>query len=580
MAVLGQGARPSGADFTAGSAHAKTTFGTATLFNSVAVSVTNPGTPLRGTVAVNATATSDEAMASVRIQRSPAGAGTWTDLCTDTVAAYSCSWTTTGVTDGLYDLRAIAVDALGYTQTSAIVANRRVDNTAPATTMTDPGTPLTGTKALAATGTDAGSGVADVELEYRTSPSGTWTTICTDTTSAYGCSWNTTAVADGLYDLRSTATDNAGNTATSIVSSRRVDNTAPAVTVVEDGTPRRGNATITAAVDDGNGSGVLSVLMEIRLVGSATWMTACVDNTAVYSCSGDTTGIPDGMYDLRATATDRAGFVSVSAIVQTRLDNTAPSAATIANPGSPLFGTRTLTGSGADAGSGVAALRFEYRLNGSTGAWATACTDTVTPFTTCNWNTTAVANGSYDLRSVAVDGAGNERASTAVTARVVDNTSPTATDVQATNGGTSGRIDTGDVITFTHSQTMLRSSIRTGWTTGTLAVTVRVIDNGAQDYLDFYDSTNTTRLGLTASASGLQLMANHVGAAGARFAATMTQSTNRLIVTLGAPTGTVNTGVVTTTPMVWTPSTAATNATGVACLSPAATESGTADADF
>ncbi len=122
MAVLGQGARPSGADFTAGSAHAKTTFGTATLFNSVAVSVTNPGTPLRGTVAVNATATSDEAMASVRIQRSPAGAGTWTDLCTDTVAAYSCSWTTTGVADGLYDLRAIAVDALGYTQTSAIVA--------------------------------------------------------------------------------------------------------------------------------------------------------------------------------------------------------------------------------------------------------------------------------------------------------------------------------------------------------------------------------------------------------------------------------------------------------------------------
>ncbi len=57
-------------------------------------------------------------------------------------------------------------------------------------------------------------------------------------------------------------------------------------------------------------------------------------------------------------------------------------------------------------------------------------------------------------------------------------------------------------------------------------------------------------------------MANHVGAAGARFAATMTQSTNRLIVTLGARTGTVNTGVVTTTPMVWTPSTAATNAVG------------------
>ena len=47
--VLSNGARPSGANFVAASAHGATTFATATAFNSVAVTVTNPGSPLRGT---------------------------------------------------------------------------------------------------------------------------------------------------------------------------------------------------------------------------------------------------------------------------------------------------------------------------------------------------------------------------------------------------------------------------------------------------------------------------------------------------------------------------------------------------
>ena len=235
---------PSGANFVAASAHGATSFATATAFNSVAVTVTNPGSPLRGTATIAAVATSEEPMASVKIQRSPAGAGTWTDICTDTTAAYTCDWATTGVTDGLYDLRAIATDTAGYSQTSATVTSRRVDNTAPAASLTDPGTPVTGTKALTATATDGGSGVASVTMEYRTASSGSWTAICTDTTSTYNCSWTTAGLPDGLYDLRATATDVAGNTTTSTVANRRVDNNAPTVSVVEDGTPRHGNATL------------------------------------------------------------------------------------------------------------------------------------------------------------------------------------------------------------------------------------------------------------------------------------------------------------------------------------------------
>ena len=679
-AGLAQGTSPSGADFVAASPHSTTSFATATAFNSVAVSVTSPGATLRGTTTVASVATSQEPMANVRIQRSPAGAGTWTDICTDNATPFTCDWATTGVADGLYDLRAIATDTAGYSLTSAVVASRRVDNTAPTATMTDPGTPLTGTRALAATSTDAGSGVANVAIEYRPSAGGSWTTVCTDTTSAYGCSWNTTGVADGLYDLRATSTDNAGNvTSSTVVTNRRVDNTAPTVAVVEDGTPRRGTAaTIYATTGDGNGSGVASVTMQIFAMGA--WQTICTDPVASYSCTGDTTVVPDGLYDLRAIATDNAGFSTTSAIVQTRIDNGAPTTATISIPGAAtLTGTRTLNGTAADGatGSGIGSLRFEYRLNGSTGAWSTACTDSVTPFTTCNWDTTAVADGSYDFRSVAVDLAGNSTTSITIAARIVDNggpttavtdpgallrgtitvgatatdisgvtsvaiqrspagantwtqicsdntaayscswnttgvadgsydlraiatdtggrtttsaviasrtvnnASPAATDIQGTNGGTSGRLDSGDVITFTYSQAILKSSIRTGWTIGTQAVTVRVIDNASNDYLDFYDSGNTARLNLTASASGLETKANHVAGNGIRFAATMAQSGNTITVTLGARSGgPVNTGVTTATTMLWTPSTSATNAGGLAVLPLSATETGAASGDF
>ena len=74
-----------------------------------------------------------------------------------------------------------------------------------------------------------------------------------------------------------------------------------------------------------------------------------------------------------------------------------------------------VAGSGSDAHSGLAALRFEYAPNG-TGSWSTACTAT-TPATTCAWDTTAAADGSYDVRVVAIDAAGNTRISATTTAR-------------------------------------------------------------------------------------------------------------------------------------------------------------------
>ena len=47
------------------------------------------------------------------------------------------------------------------------------------------------------------------------------------TPTPYTCSWNTTALADGSYDLRARATDNAGNQTSTVDRDARLDNTAP-----------------------------------------------------------------------------------------------------------------------------------------------------------------------------------------------------------------------------------------------------------------------------------------------------------------------------------------------------------------
>ena len=82
------------------------------------VSLTDPGTPLTGTVTLNATASDGGGIANVTFQRSPAGAGTWTNICAaDTAAPYTCSFNTTTVADAFYDIRAVATDNFPRTAT-------------------------------------------------------------------------------------------------------------------------------------------------------------------------------------------------------------------------------------------------------------------------------------------------------------------------------------------------------------------------------------------------------------------------------------------------------------------------------
>ena len=110
-AIVPLGVHSSAATFVGSSSNNNNTFTAAADFNTVAVALADPGTPLRGTVGLTATATSDRSMASVVFQSSPAGMGTWTTICTDNATPFTCSFDTTSVTDGLRDLRAVATDS-------------------------------------------------------------------------------------------------------------------------------------------------------------------------------------------------------------------------------------------------------------------------------------------------------------------------------------------------------------------------------------------------------------------------------------------------------------------------------------
>jgi hypothetical protein len=393
----------------------------------------DPGTNLKGTVSLTAAATDGGGIANVVIQRRPNGTSTWTTVCSATVVVYTCSLNTqAGATpDGLYDFQAIATDNANRSTTSSVVLARRIDNTAPSSvTVTNPGATVSGTKSLNGTATDGGSGIQTIALQYSPTGLNTWTTACSGTSSPTNCNFNTATVADGLYDFRTLATDNANNQAPSATTSpaTRIDNTAPTVSMVSLAAGVRGTIAPSATASDGTGSGVASVSIEYRSSPAGAWVPLCTDSTpSPYSCSLNTTAgaTPDGLYDFRATALDNVSKTTTSAIITTRIDNTAPTAVSLTDPGSPFGGIKTFSGAATDSGSGVATLDIQY-LNGST--WVTVCTATTSPFS-CQANTATlpIPDGVYSFRSLATDVAGNFTASTAVPTRRVDNTAPTAT---------------------------------------------------------------------------------------------------------------------------------------------------------
>lgn len=180
------------------------------------------------------------------------------------------------------------------------------------------------------------------------------------------------------------------------------------------------------------------------------------------------------------------------------------------------------------------------------------------------------------------DGAGNRRTETGLTV-IVDNTAPSAYDVQTMNkaGGTAGRPELGDQVLLTYSEPVDPNSILAGWSGAATNVVVRITDGGVgNDVLTIRNAANSAQLplgSLDLRRTDFVSITRNFGASGTR--SQMTQAGNTITLTLGTASGTTTTAAGTAS-IVWTPTATATDRAGNASSTAPRTETGTADRDF
>lgn len=258
------------------------------------------------------------------------------------------------------------------------------------------------------------------------------------------------------------------------------------------------------------------------------------------------------------------------------------------NPGSAYYVYANVTDTGNPA-SGVATVTANV-ANITTGQSAAALTTAGGPFTidgisyayrsaslTANAGLTA---GSKAYTLAMTDNAGNSgSASGSVT--VVILIGPAAVDIQTTNktGGTVGRPESGDVITYTFSTAMAPGSIMTGWTGASASVDVTFGNNAcgpANDSLFVTTVGTTTPVNLGSVCLG----SNYANGNNKTSTSAMVMTGNSVVITLGTVSNSIKTST-TAFAMQWTPVAAATDVLGNACSTTPATESGSpADIDF
>jgi hypothetical protein len=280
---------------------------------------------------------------------------------------------------------------------------------------------------ISSNSSDAGSGVASAQFQRSPAGANTWTTISTDSSSPYAVNWDTTPLADGLYDLRVITTDNAGNTFTSsLVNNVRVDNTRPTVSMTaptNNSYLRGSSVTISANANDG-GSGLAGV--QFKLDGVAN--IGSEDTSSPYSITWSTVGKTNGPHTLSAVARDSAGNTQTSTTISVTVDNQAPTVSVTAPlSGVTVSGSSVAISANASDNTSVAGVQFMLDCPGPA-CGSLGPEDTSSPYT-YTWDTTSLANGPHTLSALARDVAGNTNTSSLVTVNV-DNTTPPPTDTE------------------------------------------------------------------------------------------------------------------------------------------------------
>jgi hypothetical protein len=164
------------------------------------------------------------------------------------------------------------------------------------------------------------------------------------------------------------------------------------------------------------GSGFTSATIEVTPSGAGEWASLCGPLTpglgGEFGCAWNTLSgsYPDGHYQLRAQLSDAASppASGATAAITVLVDNTVPSGSL--TPPAYIGGSSTVTGTADDTGSGVGTWQLQITPAG-TSEWGNACAAQSTPSSTdhytCTPNTSGLTDGSYELRAIITDNAGN-----------------------------------------------------------------------------------------------------------------------------------------------------------------------------
>lgn len=279
---------------------------------------------------VNAQATDNLGVVSIRLEYSTDEGVTWTELARNANVAVSYTWETSAVPEGTVWVRAVATDAAGNSSADRPdnpVRIYQLDRTAPAA------------PALTATAPDerhikidwtlSDGDVEYVRLEWAADPAGPWTSlgnfyVPTQTYTHYVTPATTYYYRAWAYDLLYQ-----GATSEPLAASAVPDTEKPHITYLN---PANGYkpAVITLQAGASDNLSVARIALEYSLDGT-TWTEVVAANAGSISHNWNTAGIfpVDTTITVRAIATDAAGNASNDSPVRTYLvDNAVPSAPT------------------------------------------------------------------------------------------------------------------------------------------------------------------------------------------------------------------------------------------------------------
>lgn len=236
--------------------------------------------------------------------------------------------------------------------------------------------------------------------------------------------------------------------------------------------------------------------------------------------------------------------------------------ANVTDSGNPLSGTATVTADVSSFDTGVIATPLY------SGSW-TVAGQTYNYRSNLLTANAALVPGLFGFSLGLTDNNGTNQTQNGFSVEV-DNTAPSATNIQTTNvgGGTQGRPETGDTVIYTFSEPMDPTTIKANWDGTSTAVTANFVQ-AANDRL-----TTNVNLGTVDLRNAGWVTAN------ASYNATMVLSGSTLTMTLGTlASGSVNT-VAANVNIRWTPVAAALDRAGNAISTAQRTETGAADPDF